>query len=71
MSWQPEPQLSSGCPQEKFGGTVTQFLMHFALKDEENFDDRTSMQPQVPVKRLYIEEENDNISQQHFSCSSM
>lgn len=54
MGWQPRPKLSSGCLQEKFGGTVTQFLAHHALKAKENFGDWTSVQPQVPVQRLYL-----------------
>lgn len=50
----PKPQLSSGNLQEKFGGTVTQFLLHCALKAKENFGNWTSIQPQVPVQRLCL-----------------
>lgn len=54
MGWQPEPLLSSGCLQEKFGGTVTQFLLLCVLKAKERFGDWTSMQQRAPVQRLYL-----------------
>lgn len=52
--WQPEASLSSGCLQEKFGGTVTQFLLLRVLKAKEHFVDWTLMQPWAPVQRLYL-----------------
>jgi len=43
--WQPEPWLSSGCLQQKFGGTATQFSLLCVLKSKEHFGDWTFMQP--------------------------